>query len=533
MPESDSSRPARQIAGTLVRLVLGSLLLVAGFAPVGAFPLVFVGIAVLVDTFIKSRSRRTAFACGFASGLAFHAVGLHWLIAGTVPGTVVLCLYLSLFWGVTAVLIRSGRFFSPTRFVVFSALAWTSIEFVRTVLFGGFPWLLIGHTTSPLLVLAQAVDVTGVAGMTFLCVFVGVGLLQMVKHRGRAIAATASVALVFFVFTCYGWNRLRHATTSTGIRFALVQPDFVHLPGGAKPVTQAQLIDHHLQKSGSVDADVIVWSETVLPGINVEARTEPGLAAAPMLNKTYARMSTLARDRRAHLITGGYFVGGFVGEVGRRRATDIRNSVYHIDPAGELVGRYDKIDLVPFAEHIALRETWPWAHRQLTRLATAAYASGYRLTPGTTHESFELVLPKGRLRVATPICFEDAVAPTIRRFFIDESGSKSADMILNITNDGWFNSVQKHQHLQIARFRSIENRVPTARVSNTGISAFIDSAGRVVDMLDANRDEILTGVPAVDDRHTFYTRFGDLFAWACIAATSSVMARTFVMRRRR
>src|SRR3712207_2006556 len=125
-------------------------------------------------------------------------------------------------------------------------------------------------------------------------------------------------------------------------------------------------------------------------------------------------------------------------------------------------------------------------------------------------------------------------------------GRKRADLIVNITNDGWFLRPQLSQHLQIATFRSIENRAPTARAVNTGISGFIDSLGRTQNdlLLPAHTPRPNSKDPAtlahqvmLDARTTFFTRWGNLIGPACGAVAGLLavvgIVRGVVRRRRR
>ena len=90
---------------------------------------------------------------------------------------------------------------------------------------------------------------------------------------------------------------------------------------------------------------------------------------------------------------------------------------------------------------------------------------------------------------------------------------------MNITNDGWFRYNEMPQHFQAAVFRSIENRVPTARSVNTGISGFIDSNGRAQDTISPSTEGIAAHTLMLDGRVSIYTRFGDVFAFLCAAGT--------------
>ena len=152
---------------------------------------------------------------------------------------------------------------------------------------------------------------------------------------------------------------------------------------------------------------------------------------------------------------------------------------------------YDKIHRVPFGEYIPWVESVPAMKRLFIK-----YLSPYEVrlhdpprstldvvryrSPPSTSSALADAASTGSAYFATPICFEDAVARVTRRMVYGTNSHKRADMLVNLTNDGWYaGSHQGPQHFQIAVFRCIETRTPMARSVNTGISGFIDSAGRV------------------------------------------------------
>jgi apolipoprotein N-acyltransferase len=141
--------------------------------------------------------------------------------------------------------------------------------------------------------------------------------------------------------------------------------------------------------------------------------------------------------------------------------------------------------------------------------------------------------------MATPICFEDTVAPLCRRMIYD-GGEKIAHILINLSNDGWFGDEDggRAQHLQIARFRCIENRVPMVRAVNTGLSASIDSTGRI-DASERNGDAppavrtpgTIAATVQIDSRRSWYgTLLGDVVGWVCLGSTV-VMLLGSLMRR--
>jgi apolipoprotein N-acyltransferase len=125
----------------------------------------------------------------------------------------------------------------------------------------------------------------------------------------------------------------------------------------------------------------------------------------------------------------------------------------------------------------------------------------------------------------TPICFEDIDGPMVQKMFAptEAGGSKRAQFIVNVTNDGWFRGGENSQHLQASIFRAIENRAPIARSVNTGISGFVDSMGRPSDLIAAQTEGTAWEQLRLDSRTTLYTRIGDVFAYLCASVTGILL----------
>jgi apolipoprotein N-acyltransferase len=160
--------------------------------------------------------------------------------------------------------------------------------------------------------------------------------------------------------------------------------------------------------------------------------------------------------------------------------------------------------------------------------------SAYFLQPGGENNLTVFDLSRGGdqppWRFVTPICFEDIDPGLCAKMFRPsdaEPGKKRADFLVNITNDGWFLANENSQHLQAAIFRSIENRVPSARSVNTGISGFIDPLGRTSGLLPARTQGSSTSVLMLDSRVTFFTVWGQVFAWICAGVTVIVVMSVF------
>jgi apolipoprotein N-acyltransferase len=276
-----------------------------------------------------------------------------------------------------------------------------------------------------------------------------------------------------------------------------------------------------------------------MPPINAAARLE-----FPELAHLYDILSATASQSHTALLIGAEYEADYADQVrdGQtyRIGRDARNSAFLFDANGHmddsLGKRYDKIHLVPFGEFIPFKESLPFLYRLFLWLGPDYY-SDYELQAGKPDALtvFELPVAEQTYRFVTPICFEDLDADLCSAMFrpMGDSGRKRADFLVNLTNDGWFAANENADHLQAATFRSIENRVPTARSVNTGISGFIDSVGRPSHLLPARTSGQSVGQLMLDDRLTFYTRAGDVFADFCVILSVGVAWAAWLRRHSR
>jgi len=176
------------------------------------------------------------------------------------------------------------------------------------------------------------------------------------------------------------------------------------------------------------------------------------------------------------------------------------NSAFLVSADGRILDRYDKIHLVPFGEYIPLRDILWFLNKLVVGIGD--------FLPGNAPEVMQG--PGGRFGVV--ICFE-VIFPDLVRHFVD----LGADYMVTITNDAWFGrSSAPYQHFSMVVLRAVENRVYFARAANTGISGFIDPFGHVLQRSGIFTEATLTGEIRTGGPRSFYTAYGDLFAYACV-----------------
>ena len=557
-------------------ILLTVLLLSLSFAPFGQFYLAWVGLVPWLLMVRETKSQRGAFLWSWLAGVLFFIANMWWLAMVTAPGMVALMVLLGLYWAVAAVVIRGAGLLSERWLdravpawldarlatVLLVPAAWVSLEWLRgNWPLNGLPWLFLGHGQTPILAMCQVADALGVYGISFWVVAINALVALFVIDRfnfTRLVPAAATVGPLLALVLGYGvWRLSQTDQREPGPMVMVVQSNYPQSNTGEKGATQAELVDFHLSRTDMVlrlsntpDVDLVVWSETMMPHVNRSAREAlRETPAGDFLEDVYARIADLTRRHRVSLLTGAIYADKWTLRDGEPFASDRRNTAFFFEPGGNLReedgGRYDKVHIVPFGEYLPWKSTFPFAYRLF--LALSPYPAEYFLTPGDESAIRPFHMPQreqepGRptqyWSFVTPICFEDIDPLLVARMFrwMNNKPGKRADFIVNITNDGWFTFNQMPQHLQAARFRSIENRAPTARSVNTGISGFVDSFGRVDGLVPAGTEGTSVQRLQLDRRLTLYTRFGDLFAAACafvtiVLASASVVG--WALRRRR
>lgn len=565
----------RRWSGAALLLLSSATLLTLAAAPFGQFYLAWIALAPWLIAVADAPTVRGATLRGAVAGVLYFTMNVWWLWTASIPGTIVLVMYFSLYWGTAAALIRAlgllrpivrldddGAFdenpgpatlagrIGPAGCVVGVAMTWVALEWFRCNVVDGFPWLPIGVTQSSLPVMCQVADLGGPAIVSFWVLLLN-GLAALAwLHRDRLrglLPAAIIVGAMLLVVAAYGGGRLATTDATPGPRVALVQSNFYHLRGGALAAEPDEVVEFLLKQLdaqlSASSADLAVLPEAALPPINAEARAE--LARAPVgafLTSTYQRLLELSAAHRTSLLVGGNAVTGWQVDGKARVGTEIRNAAFYYQfGSAAPEQRYDKTHLVPFSERAPFANGPAWLRQ--AALTIAAGRAAQPLVPGDAQafKPFELTwqpddadAKRTSLRFIAPICLEAidprAIAQMMRP---TPDRRKPIALIANVSNDGWFATQEKHQHLQSVLLRTIEHRVPLVRSSNTGISGWVDSTGHIRDTIPANTSGAMTVQVELDDRATFYSRFGDVFAAGCIALTAmGVLARIYSLLRR-
>ena len=480
-------------------------------------------------------------ALGYVAGLVFFWTALSWLTTVTVLGWFVLQFYMAIYFALWAwfcgllrprekkesgaskwdqMLAQARSAAPPLRspwtksannlvLAFLLAAAWTTQEWLRGWVFSGWGWNGLGvalHGNWPLI---QIAEFTGIAGLSFMVAFANVILLTTVRrlileastHTTRPhFDLTLTMAAIVGVLT-FGLRAGQVSPATKPLRIAAVQSN---VPQHQKfdPQFTIKIFDEFQRLSeialrSKPPPDLLIWPESSMPG--------PVLAE----QESNKFVMDLAASAESDLLLGTIDEDNL----------GVYNAALLISDGGERVQVYRKVHLVPFGEYVPGRHSVPLLARIVGDQVPGDFKPGNEFTV--------LSLTNSDVQVAPLICFEDTIGELARRFVLPSETSPGANLLVDITNDGWFlRSAGSHQHLANAIFRCVETRRPMVRAANTGVTCFINEFGRVTQVL---RDDtgstftegVLTGEINVPTEHelTFYTRHGELFAKLCAGIT--------------
>lgn len=526
-----------------------------------------------------ARSKKRAFLYGFLWGYFWHLGSFFWLreivffIPFALAGVLaffngIFALFLPFFFKYLLMKKETLLLEADKRnsFPCYSSLAqmnftlavsslWVVLEYIRSHIFTGLPWNLLGSSQWKVLSIIQIADLTGIFGISFLIVSVNAALfLSLLMLSGKFTASSSPLRKAFPMpfFPCsatqknsflknyrrpaallfslalvaaassYSIVQLKKYHTFSeqeGILFhaGIVQPDLSQRRHGGEDSTREALavctaLSEELFRKGKTKPHTVIWPETAVPC--------PFNASLPMSN--------LLRSELYRMITS-YHTPFLFGSIRLEKHPEKEDILFYnsaiLWEKGNKVNHFDKIHIVPFGEYVPYGETFPVLNRLV--------GMGRNLSRGKQYNFLEL--HKG-VKAGISICYED-VFPYISR----NHALNGTNLLLTITNDAWYpTSNEPAQHFVNSLFRAIECRLPFLRVGNLDYSCAIAPTGQIIQAFAADAkgrpDPSFRGrksgvfslyVPEKPSL-TFYTKYGDVFTGICLLIFLFLLANSFM-----
>ncbi len=388
--------------------------------------------------------------------------------------------------------------FNNLRLAFLLSATWVALETVRSLLFSGWGWNSLGSALHAQWAMIQIVELTGVPGLSFLVAFTNVILVatvcrfileNRVKRMRPHYDFTLTMAAIIGVMG-FGIRAVQTRQPSTPFHIAAVQSNVPREEKFNNEFAEAtfEKFSRLTQLALQSRPDLLLWPESSMP--------EPVLPGTD----SFQFVKQISADTKTDLLLG----------VIDENEKEAYNAAMLVSNSGASMQLYRKLHLVPFGEYVPGRNTIPGIDAIVGDQVPEDFGFGKDYTV------FRLTRPD--VRVAPLICFEDTIGELTRQFVL-----RGANVLANITNDGWFlRSAGSKQHVANAVFRCVETRLPMVRAANTGVTCFVNEFGRITQtLLDESGSQFTEGVLSgevdvpTDYQPTFYVRHGELFAHVC------------------
>ncbi|MCE3254594.1 MAG: Apolipoprotein N-acyltransferase [Rickettsiaceae bacterium] len=492
-----------------ISFVLGSASALA-FAPLYFFPLAIIAFSGLFLTSNTCKNNKQSFFVGWFFGFGQFVFGLYWISISLfvdigkffwlLPFALFLIpAVLAIYTGLALLLVNytsKKLSISGWKKILLLSAIWVLFEYLRSVLFTGFPWNLLGYSLLFSLPLSQFASVAGVHGLSLLAIIFYCSPSLFFKLQDNKIKLAKdksqkpfllSIAAIILLIWAGGFYRLKTFQPEifpNGV-FRLVQPNI----NQEEKWNQNHRYESFLKnvqlsgRPGFENVNYVVWSESAVPYI-----------INPFIGQGLLAEIASASPKNGFVITGA--LRAEFKEDGRE-LKKIWNTIFVIDDHAKIAETYDKNHLVPFGEYVPLAEIFPFVSK-ITE-GSLGFSEG---------EGPKTIKLNSRTPSFSPlICYEG--------IFPDGAINKNnpPQFLVNLTNDAWFGSSSgPYQHFDMVRMRSIEYGMSTIRVANSGISGLINPAGEVVAAIPLNKEGVLDVMLVKNLPATIYMKLGDRIA---------------------
>lgn len=481
--------------------------------------------------FVFERRDQKIFRKVFGFGFFFYLGALYWLYTAlngyghlspfvAVLVLLVLAVILALYFSIPFLVSRWIEKKTSISHFWTLPLLWVAVEWFRTRWpLGGFPWAQVGYTQWKFLTFIQISDLVGVYGVTALIIWINLVFLEILKcfiqkERKFFWQRLGFVCVLLSVSLFYGIKQKNKitalSTQAPHFNLALIQGN---IPQDEKWIfekgDEILGIYQRMTKEAFAREDkkvqLVIWPEASFP-------------------------YEIARDLQSNIDYIGSFQGDvLLGAVSYENKGQlppdvlytpldypIHNSALLIQPGPKLAGAYFKHHLVPYGEYIPFKDILFFVKRLTDGMGEFVRGTEYNL------------LQSGSAKMGMLICYED-IFPEIAQILV----KNGANLLVNITNDAWYgNSSALPQHLSFSAFRAVENRRSLVRATNTGMTATFDAVGKIWALAPAFERQVLYDQVPLLETESFYSKYGDVFAYACLAFSGLLVLGAFLLCRK-
>ena len=471
----------------LIAVFLG-LLFSLGFAPNDLWFISVFSITCL-HFLIQETNKKELFWIGYSFGFGLWSLGISWMFVSiyfygnigfilSIFLTLIFIGILSIYFGVTLFLYYYLRSSSRISVLFSLPIAWIIIEYLRSILFTGFPWLISGTMLADT-ILDGWTPIIGAQGNSFLLLVLSSLLFLFISEFKKYKTALLSGTFIFLLlFSSFSLKNIEWTSLEGSLNASIVQTNLeLDEKWSTKGVAETKNM-MQVALDNAEEGEIIVFPETAL------------IFSENEIKDWLDYINLKAELKEVTLITG---------IVEREESFKVRNRILGLGMANS---HYDKVKLVPFGEFIPFEA-------QTGKLFDIL---GLRLTNTIPGEQINTI-NAGNIRVSASICYEIAFSDLIRKTALE------SNLLVTISNDTWFgSSYGPIQHLEIAQNRALEHKKTLLRSTNSGISAFISRNGEIIEKQGYFEDKLLKKEINLYAGETFYAKYGNLPLFIILSA---------------
>ncbi len=461
---------------------------------------------------LRNSTNGKSYVYGFLTGIIANIIILYWVVVAmnkygginiivSIIALILLSIIMSgLYYGTFTFIINLFGNASIVGEFIYVPVLWVLLEYIKTFLFSGFPWELLGYSQYRDLALIQVSRFTGVYGVSFIIMLFNTLLYEIIVwwydiERIRtakypwiflkviAVFLLITVSLVYGEIKMDSINNAIKKTKAT-LNVSLIQGNIdqsIKWNRSYQSSTMAEyfsLTDRAIKLSHT---DLVIWPETATPFF-FQSTSDYGAA-----------MSDFVKTNHVYLLFGS------PAYKFTHKGVEYFNSAFLMSPSGNILGRYNKRHLVPFGEYLPLKHVFFFLKKLTSMLGD--------FTPGKSNQ----LLHYDNVKAGILICYE-IIFPQLSQ----QDSRDGANLLVTITDDAWFGDTSApYQHLSMAVFRAVENDRFVVRAANTGISAVISPTGKILEQTKLFVPGFINYRVALINTKTFYTLNGDLFVLIC------------------
>jgi apolipoprotein N-acyltransferase len=518
--------------------VISVILLTVIQSPFNLSFLAWIALVPFVIGSLVDEKNSVVLLVAYLAGLLYWLGNLYWLVPITIPGWIVVCLYLGLYWPLVVIALRyCVRKNIPIWFSL--PILIVGEEALRGWLFS---WRFLAHSQYRNIPLIQIADIFGTAGISFIIAMANGAISETVlsfknkSYKSSAFLGNVILLSILAAALFYGQYRIDQAGKFIlpGPKVGVIQSNVPVVAGEDTDSSQKTFLNLLANSRACLleaRPSLIIWPETMVETTMSDSLLE--LVAEDDIAQVCHSALLRHANEGVYLLIGAF--GGDAYVAGERIKFKTKyNSAFLYEPNQTGPRQYyNKTHLVPFGEYMPLKKELPFLFKILMLLSPYDY--DYTLDEGNEYMTFKMPGQNKNYEFGVMICFEDTIPQVARKLALDKNGNKRLDWLVNISNDGWFvrkngdkitASVELSQRMAICVFRAVENRLSVIRCANTGISCLIDSTGNIKNNFSAGTlnkqavqrtgqhgwfaDEIF-----IDKRVTAFSKYGQLLAISC------------------